>query len=177
MWGEVRLTHEVIWRWMNLLPFVGIHFCRCGGTVWSFITLSFFPCPSPPPLTHHSSPSTHHRCPCSAVRQPYLCVCLYVCLFFKRGSCLLVYVLFALVLQGHWQNRLKARCSLGKEQKKREQNNSLSVRRIDSLVIHRYTLQQFLFSFGAWIIGWVLFRVIRTLEVSCPQFKRWCVLL
>lgn len=125
-WGEVRLTHEVIWRWMNLPPLVGFHFFHCGGTIWSFIILSSMSLSS---TSISISPSTQHA------------ACLCVCFFTKEPVCqLLVYVLllFVFVLQGHWQNRLKACCSSGKEQK-----NRLSVRRIDSLVIHRYSLQQF----------------------------------
>lgn len=125
-WGEVRLTHEVIWRWMNLPPFVGFHFFHCGGMIWSFIILSSMSLSS---TSISISPPTQHA----------VCLCVCVFVFTKEPVCqFLVYVFFVFVLQGQGQNRLKACCSSGKEQK-----NRLSVRRIDSLVIHRYSLQQF----------------------------------
>lgn len=120
-WGEVRLTHEVIWRWMNLPPFVGFHFFHCGGMIWSFIILSSMSLSS---TSISISPPTR---------------CVSVCLFLPRSLFVSFwFVFFVFVLQGQGQNRLKACCSSGKEQKNRP-----SVRRIDSLVIHRYSLQQF----------------------------------
>lgn len=76
-WGEVRLTHEVIWRWMNLPPFVGFHFFHCGGMIWSFIILSSMSLSS---TSISISPPTQHA------------VCLCVCVFvFYQGASLSVF--------------------------------------------------------------------------------------
>lgn len=157
VWGEVRLTLEVIWRWMNLPQFVGFHFCHCGGTIWSSITL-FFTSLS---FTSISvSPSTQHT----------VCLCICVFVFTEEPVCwFLVYVIFVFCLARSLTEQIKSLLFL-RERTEKEQKNCLSVRRIDSLVIHRYSLQQFQFSLCVWITGFfffftVLFWVIQT---PCP---------
>ncbi len=83
------------------------------------------------------------------VRQPYLCVCVFF-FFLKRSMC------FLRCLARSLTEQIKSVLFLRERTEKKEQNNRLSVRKIDSLVIRRYSLQQFLFSFGAWIIGCVI---------------------
>lgn len=87
-----------------------------------------------------------------------VCVCVCVFFFFKEEYvCWFVGVCaFCVCLARSLTEQIKSVLFLRERTEKKEQNNRLSVRKIDSLVIRRYSLQQFLFSFGAWIIGCVI---------------------
>lgn len=93
-----------------------------------------------------SSSSTQHRCSHSAVRQPYLSVCVCVFVFSKEPVCWFVGVCaFCVCLARPLTEQIKSMLYL----RERTKSNRLSVKRIDFLVIHRYSLQQFLFFFDA----------------------------